>query len=229
MLISQITETTVYMMFHSSWYKSSHQFYVALVTGVDKESIKSTSIYLGLVKHLARFQGTICKRSRRMWKKNKTHSFIMWTSEEVDVNCFLKAHLPWSWALNSCMISGYEVENIITALYFQCELSGEEKAHKLSILVCFFLFTIAADLGSVERTLHPVCCKAPQYRKGFKGILSSLASSLLREWAWDQQGPAYPLVLRCLKGPQTAGRKTLIFCPYSLKRGNWPGYIIVWL
>lgn len=76
------------------------------------------------------------------------------------------------------MILGYKVENIITALYFQCDgvISGKEKAlyfHYigLGLLLFFFfpLFTIAADLGSVERTLHPVCCKALQYREGFRG------------------------------------------------------------
>lgn len=34
-----------------------------------------------------------------------------------------KCCLLRSLALNSCMILGYKVENIITALYFQCELS----------------------------------------------------------------------------------------------------------
>lgn len=40
-----------------------------------------------------------------------------------------KCCLPGLLALNSCMILGYKVENIITALYFQCEMSylGEKK------------------------------------------------------------------------------------------------------
>lgn len=110
------------------------------------------------------------------------------------------------------MILGYKVENIITALYFQCDLSyiWERKSlyfHYigLGLLFCFFfpsLFTIAADLGSVERTLHPVCCKALQYREGFRGLLSSLAFSLLSEWAWDQLGPVCQLVSGCLEVPQ---------------------------
>lgn len=104
-----------------------------------------------------------------------------------------KCCLLWSLALNSCMILGYKVENIIIALYFQCELSyiwGRKSLyfHYIGLLCVFFssLFTIAADLDSIERTLRPVCCQAPLFREGFGGLLSSPASLLS---AWDQGGP----------------------------------------
>ena len=118
-----------------------------------------------------------------------------------------KCCLLRSLALNSCMILGYKVENIITALYFQCELSyiwGRKNLYFRYIGLFFFssLFTIAADLGSIERTPHPVCCKAPQYREGFGGLLSSLPFSLWSEWAWGQRGPVCRLVSGCLEVPQ---------------------------
>lgn len=149
-----------------------------------------------------------------------------------------KCCLPRTSALNSCVILGYEVENILAVvLAMWDELFGEEKARRFITLVCFFFplfFTIAADFGSVERTLHPVCWKAQWHRESFKGILSSLASSLLSEWAWDQQGIVLLAswdcaVLKAHKTDQQADRQIVPFCPYSLGRGKWPSYVIVWL
>lgn len=182
---------------------------LAIATEEDKESIKSTSIYLGLVIHVAQFQGTICKKSRKTWKMSKKYipSFCEQGRRKMAIDSS-KCCLLWSLALNSCMILGYKVENIITALYFQCDLSyiwGRKSLYFHYIGLFFFspsLFTIAADLGSIERTLHPVCCKALQYRQGFGGLLSSLAFSLLSEWAWDQLGPVCQLVSGRLEVPQ---------------------------
>jgi len=97
------------------------------------------------------------------------------------------------------MILGYKVENILTVQYFQCPVSYSGKQKPTNLLYWSGVLTIAADLGSIERILHPVCRRAQQYRKGFKGIISSLASLLPS----DQQVSAYRLVLYGLSGPRS--------------------------
>lgn len=137
-----------------------------------------------------------------------------------------KCCLLWSLALNSCMILGYKVENIITALYYQCDLSyiWERKSlyfHYigLGLLLLFFfpsLFTIAADLGSVERTLHPVCCKALSTERASGAFFPPWHSHC---WV-NGHGTSWALfvswcraVLKSHRTDQQADRQMLMFCP----------------
>ena len=136
---------------------------LAVVTKEDKESIKPTSIYLGLVIHVAQFQGTICKNSRKTQKMSKKHipSFCEQERRKMAIDSS-KCCLLWSLVLNSCMILGYKLENIITALYFQSELSyiwGRKNLYFHYIgLFFFYLFSLYNCCWFGQHRKDPTSC-----------------------------------------------------------------------
>jgi hypothetical protein len=132
------------------------------------------------------------------------------------------------------MILGYKVGNFITALYFQSEMSycvwEEEKPTNLWYWSVVFslqlLLILAAEKGlyilsfeeykNIERASRNYC----------------LPGTSAAQWVGKgYQGPPYQLVLcsprRSMKLTKQADRLTWMPCPYSWKRGKYPGYIIV--
>lgn len=111
------------------------------------------------------------------------------------------------------------VENVLTALCFQRATSYWEEKKPTDLWrwsgVCSsqLLLILAAQKGPCILSAE----EQQQWGESFKGLISSLASPLPREWASDQQAPACQLVA-CRD--QQADRETLMFCAYSWKRGK---------
>lgn len=205
---------------------------LAIVTEADKESIKSTSIYAGRSAHLGLFQGRNWKRSGTMWQMSKIHSFIMSTVQRKNSNFFFSKYcLPWSLALNRCMILGYRVESIITALYFQCPMSylGKQKPTNFIILVWCFLFDNCRWFGQ-QRKDPPSCLPKS----------TTVQTRLQRSYSSPPPNPCCSVSAM----PHMSGGIVWSLRPMELtsrqvdadvlsrvleKCCKWPGYLIVWL
>lgn len=88
MIVHQIPETTVYVVFHSRLTETVPSALIWPVTGVGRESIKSTSTYPGL-HALSAAPGYAVGAEQGAVGKGQTHSFIVCKSEEDNGHCFL--------------------------------------------------------------------------------------------------------------------------------------------
>lgn len=132
-----------------------------------------------------------------------------------------KCCLLWSLALNSCMILGYKVENIIIALYFQCELSyiwGRKSLyfHYIGLLCVFFFLSLYNCCWFGQHRKNPTSCllSSSTVQRGLRG--PAFLPGILVEC----MGPRGPLfvswcraVLKSHRTDQQADRQTLVFCP----------------
>lgn len=118
LILNQNTESVVYRLFLQACGNHPINSNLAIVTGVDEESIKSTSIYPELITHLTQLQGTVGQGSGRGRGCLRHIPSLCEQVRGLISNC-LPQILSALLALNSSMILGYKIGNIITALYSQ--------------------------------------------------------------------------------------------------------------